>query len=307
MVNQALRQLQEALNRQADAIQREFIAVGDQLRILSRTVAETRGPELPALQAEHKARHDQQQDLAEAVNLWRDRARLALRPMPEPALRAFLRDLLAQGDEGVRSAAERVHFILDATDEQLAQLAAKPVQAKPQTPSGRLIERARTEFDLRGKDPAPRQRTAIEFANRPGLAQDDAALAELAKALDDPDPLVVETITLTVIQIHRFRAMRLADLDIGLTSTRQLVQLQHPAAIPILIEIAQTHRTGFTRTDNLVIEASNRALREAALRRLAEWNTAPALAAVQARRHDRDNYIAELASRIMVDPTQTKA
>jgi hypothetical protein len=189
--------------------------------------------------------------------------------------------------------------LIDATDEELAQLAAKQTRARSTTPAGRLVERARTEFDLRSQDPAHRQKAAFEFSNRSGMAQNDDALAELEAALGDPDPIVNEVITLTLIQMHRFRAIRLADLDIGLVSTERLASFTHPAAIPALIEVAQAHRTGFTHVDNAVVESNNRPLREAAIRRLVSWNTPQALAAVHARRQDRDSYIVEVANRAL--------
>jgi hypothetical protein len=299
MVNQGLRQLHEALNHKADTVQREFIVVGDKLRALGRRITESHGEEQQALLAEQEALHQNRQALAEEVNIWRDRARNALRGMGEAQLRAYLTELIAAGDEGVRAAAERVLLLMNATEEELAEMATKQIQARPTTPAGRLVERARTEFDLRGQDPAPRQRSAVEFANRSGMAQNDATLAELEAALSDPDPMVQEMITLTMIQIYRFRAVRLADLDIGLASTKRLTQINHPAAIPALIDIAQAHRTGFTHSDNLVIESSNRPLREAAILRLVAWNTPQALAAVNARRQDRDSYIVEVANRAL--------
>jgi hypothetical protein len=299
MVNQGLRQLQEALNRQADTIQREFINVGEKLRGLGRQITETQGAEQQALLAEQEKLRNNQQALAEQVNIWRDRARIALRPMSGATIHAYLNELIADGDDAVRAAASQVLFMIDATDDQLAQLAAKQTQARPTTPAGRLVERARSEYDLRGKDPAPRQAAAVEFANRPGLAQNDDVLVELEAALGDPDSTVNEVVTLTLVQIHRFRAIRLADLDVGLVSTNRLIQFTHPAAIPALIEIAQTHRTGFTHADDAVIESNNRPLREAAILRLVAWNTPQSLAAVQARRQDRDSYIVGVATRAL--------
>ena len=300
MISPALRQLQDTLNRKADSIQHEFTAIGERLHQVSRRVAETHDPEeRSTLLTEQETLHKKRAELAEAINVWRDRARETLRLPGETELRLYLKDMMATGDDAVRAAAEWVLHLLDATDEELAQLAAKQVQVKSSTPAGRMVERARTEFDLRGKDIGPRHTAAVEFANRPGMAQNDAALAELEAALGDADPIVNEVVTLTLIQLHRFRAVRLADLDIGLASTKRLVQFTHPAAIPALIEIAQTHRTGFARSDNVVIETSNRPLREAAIQRLAAWNTQQAVAAIRARQQDRDAYIVETANRAL--------
>jgi hypothetical protein len=303
MVNQGLRQLQETLNRKADTIQHEFIAVGETLHAMGRKIIEARPNEREALVAEQERLRQKRQTLAEEINVWRDRARLALPPMAEAKMRVYLAELIATGDDGVRVAAEQVLHYLDATDEELEQLAAKQVRARSTTPAGRLIERARTEFDLRAQDPAARQKAAFEFTNRTGMAQNDDALAELEAALGDADPIVNEVITLTLIQMHRFRAIRLADLDVGLTSTKRLTEFTHLAVIPALIEIAQTHRTGFTHSDNLVIESNNRPLREAAIVRLVAWNTPQSLAAVRARRQDRDSYIVEVANRALATVT----
>jgi len=299
MVNQELRQLQETLNRKADMIQREFGVAGEKLHGLARRIKDAKDEELKALLAEQEALHQQRLVLAEEINVWRDRARNVLHPLGEAQLRAYLAELLATEDEAVRAGAERVLVLMNATDAELAQIAAQQTRARPTTPVGRLVERARTEFDLRGQDPSFKQRAAVEFANRPGLSQDDGALAELEAAVDDPDPLVVEVVLLTLVQVHRFRAVRLADLDIALASTERLTKINHPAAIPALIEIAQAHRPGFTHAASGVVETDNRPLREAAINRLATWNTPQALAAVNARRQDRDSYIVEVANRAL--------
>jgi hypothetical protein len=300
MVSQDLRQLQETLNRKADMIQREFIAAGDKLHSLGRKITEAHGDEQKTLLAEQEAVHQHRLALADEINIWRDRARNALHPLGEAQLRAYLNELVATEDEAVRAGAEHVLLLMNATEEELAHMAAQQERSRPTTPVGRLVERARTEFDLRGQEPSFRQRAAVEFANRPGLSQNDDALAELEAAVDDPDPLVQEVVLLTLIQVHRFRAVRLADLDIALASTERLTQINHPAAIPALIEIAQAHRPGFTHApNNDVVESTNRPLREAAIKRLVTWNTPQALAAVNARRQDRDSYIVEVANRAL--------
>jgi hypothetical protein len=164
-----------------------------------------------------------------------------------------------------------------------------------------LIERARTEYDLRGKDPAPRHKAAVEFANRPGMAQNDEALAELEAALDAyaQDALVKEVVTLTLIQLHRFRATRLGDLDAAYASVQRLTRLNHPAVIPVLIEIVETPRTGFAQGEGGMVEGNNTRSREAALRSLVEWHTPEAQAAVRARQRDRDPQIAQEAARAL--------
>ena len=79
MIGQGLRQLQEALNRKAGAVQHEFNAVAEKLQALSRRIAEARGADPAPLIAEQEALREQQRILAGEVNLWRDRARGALR------------------------------------------------------------------------------------------------------------------------------------------------------------------------------------------------------------------------------------
>lgn len=301
MIGTGLRQLQEMLNRKADAVQREFIAVGERLQALSRRALEAGLEDRARLLTEQEALHETQRTLAGQVNLWRDRARAVLRQQSDEALRAFLAELLAEADEAVKPAVQHVLYLLDAPEEELAQLAQGQTRARPTTPAGRLIERARTEFDLRGQDPAPRQRAAVEFANRSGMAQNDEALAELEAALEDTDPLVREVVSLTLIQMLRFRAMRLGDLDVVHEAVKRLARLNHPAVIPVLIEILETPRTGFMRGEGEagMVEASNTRSRGVALTRLVEWRTPEAQAAVRARQFDREPPIILAAARAL--------
>ena len=299
MIGQGLRQLQEALNRKAGAVQHEFNAVGEKLQALSRKIAEARGADPAPLIAEQEALREQQRILAGEVNLWRDRARGALRQQGDEGLRAYLNELLAANDEEIRPAVEYALYLLDAPEEELAKLAQSQTQARPTTPAGRLIERARTEYDLRGQDPAPRHKAAVEFANRAGMAQNDEALAELEAAWEDKDPLVKEVVALTLIQMHRFRAMRLGDLDAVYASVQRLTRLNDAAVIPVLIEIVETPRTGFERGEGGMVEANTNRSREAALISLIQWHTPEAQAAVRARQRDRDAHIAQGAARAL--------
>ncbi len=301
MIGQELRQLQTVLNRKADAIQREFIAVSENLRRLERTILETAAADRGPLVAEQEALRATQEALGGEINLWRDRARDLLRQPEGGALDAYLRQLLALDDESVRPAVERVLHLLHAPQEELAQMAHSQAESRPATPAGRLIQRARVEFDLRGDDPAPRRQAAFEFANRAGMAQNDEALAELEAALAnaDADPLVQEVVTLTVIQIHRFRATRLGDLDAAHASVQRLTRLKHGAVLPVLAEILATPRTGFVQSKGEMVEGNNLASRLAALACLVEWRTAEALAAVQARQRDREPQIAQMAVRAL--------
>ncbi|MBI5290619.1 MAG: hypothetical protein HY872_01945 [Chloroflexi bacterium] len=301
MIGQELRQLQTALNRKADVVQRDFIAVSEKLQKLGRRILEAAAADRGPLVAEQDALRATQEALGGEINLWRDRARDLLRQPEGGALEAYLRRLLALGDESVRPAVERVLYILNAPEEELAQMAQGQAESRPATPAGRLIQRARVEFDLRGHDPAPRRQAAFEFANRAGMAQNDEALAELEAALanSDADPLVQEVVTLTVIQIHRFRATHLGDLDAAHASVQRLTRLKHAAVLPVLAEILAAPRTGFIHREDEMVEGNNLASRLAALACLIEWRTAESRAAVQARQRDREPQIAQMAVRAL--------
>ncbi len=304
MIGQALRQLQEALNRKADAVQREFIGVGEALQALSRQISDAHSAEEAApFLSEQASLRERQQALAAEANVWRDRARAVLRQPSEAALQAFLGELAASGEEPAREAAERARYLLSLPEDELNRLEQTEVRARATTPAGRLLERARTEFDLRGAEPAPRQRAAVEFANRPGLAQEDEPLAELEAALGDKDAMVHDVAIQTVIQIYRFRAMRLGDLDAAHAAVERLARYKHPSAIPALVEILETPRTGFAKGEGGMVEATNRRSRAMALSCLARWHTPEAQSALRARLHDRDPYIAQASKQILdADP-----
>jgi hypothetical protein len=296
MIGQGLRQLQEALNRKADGVQREFTAVSEQLKLIGRRMErEERETDPAALTVEQDALRARQQILAAEVNDWRDRARGVLQQRSDEVLRDYLNQLLMLDDESVRPAVEHALYLMSASDEELARLAQSQERARPTTPAGRLIERARTEFDLRGNDPAPRRRAAMEFANRPSLAQDDAVIAEIEAALNDADSWVREVAFLTALQLHRFRAIRLADLDAAHASVERLTRFDDPAVIPILIAVLENARTGFTQGT----EGNNKRSRLLALEYLAAWHTPEAQKAVRARTLDRDEAIAREAQRAL--------
>ena len=297
MILPELGQLQQALSQKADAVQHEFVTVSDALHALGRRLTEARGADEDPLLAEQAALTERQQALAGAVNTWRDRARAVLRQPGEEALRAYLAELQAAGDDpAVHEAVAAVQHALDHPEEAGTRAEQR---RGPTTPAGRLLERARTDYDLRVSDPAVRQREALQFANRPGLAQDDEALAELEAALDDQDPRVSEVAALTVVQIHRFRAQRLGDLDAAHASVRRLAKLKHPAVVPALIEVLETPRTGFVAGTDGLAEGDNLRSRLVALAGLVEWRSPHVQAAVRKRLHDRDPRMAEAASRAL--------
>ena len=303
MIALGLRQVSKALDAKADQIQHEFIQASNELDDIGRKLLEARGEENRAerdkLRAEQKEARAKQQALADQINLWRERARSVTTRPGKFALKDFLNELLELDDPLLEPAVKHALFLLDAPEEELAKLAEEDKPVTPQTPAGRLIERARMEFDLRGADSGSRQRAAVEFANRSGMALEDDAVKEIEAALDDADPMVREVALLTTIQLHRFRCMRIADLDQAHTSVNRLASLQHPAVIPCLIEIMENPRTGFVRVGEDMEEADNSKSRMVALLRLVEWHTAEAQQAIRARKFDRDDSVVSAANRAL--------
>jgi hypothetical protein len=129
------------------------------------------------------------------------------------------------------------------------------------------------------------------------MAQDDEALAEIEAAVEDSDPLVRELAILTTAQLHRFRALRVADLDIVHDSVQYLSRMTHSSVIPILVEILENPRTGFVIEEGETRESDNDRSRMVVLLRLVEWHTADAKVAVQGRQFDRDEHIVKASDR----------
>jgi HEAT repeat protein len=286
------------LNRKADSIQKEFITLSERIDELGRLLLEAEGEERQRLREEQKAIREEQQGLAEEINIWRDRARSVTSQPGTASLRNLLNELLELEEEMIKPAIEHAIYLLDAPEDELAALDTRqePVQM---TSVQRLLERARIEYDLRGSDTAVRLREAIAFANRPGMAQDDEALAEIEAAMQDSDPLVREIAILTTAQLHRFRAIRVADLDVVHESVQYLSRMTHPSVVPILIEILENPRTGFVIEEGESVESNNDRSRMVALLRLVEWHTADAKAAIQARQFDRDEHIVKASDRAL--------
>jgi hypothetical protein len=299
MIIPELTQLQQVLGRKADQVQHEFNALGEELHAVGRRLIEARGVDEGPILAEQAALGERQQALAEEVNVWRERARQVVRQPGEAGLRAFLDGLLADSaDAQVREAVEAVRYSLDHPEEAEARRQAQ-AHGRPATPAGRLLERARTEYDLRGTDPAPRQRAAVEFVNRPGMVQSDEALAELEAAADDADAHVREVVALALSQLYRARALRLGDLEAAHAAVRRLAKLRHPAAVPALIEVLETPRTGYVAGEGGMVEGDNLRSRLVALAALAERRSLHVQAAVRKRQHDRDPRMAEAAARAL--------
>ncbi|HEY4667929.1 MAG TPA: hypothetical protein VIH26_11545 [Anaerolineales bacterium] len=294
-----LRQLQQALDQKANQVQHEFILASEQLEEVARKLLEAIPEDQERLKEQQRGLRARQQALADEVNNWRERAR-AVRSQPgEASLRTYLNELLKLDDPLLTPAIQHSLYLLDAPEEELAKLAGQETPSAITTPAGRLIQRSRTEFDLRGSDAGARQRAAIEFANRPGLAQKDEVIAEIEAAIEDPDPLVREIALLTMIQLHRFRCMRSADLDQAHASVQKLASLNHVTAIPSLIEILEKPRTGFVQTEQGSQEADNNRSRMVALLRLIEWHTPEAKMAVHKLQFDRDPNLVKTSRRAL--------
>lgn len=301
MFAMGLRQVQQALDRKADQIQQEFVGLTDELDELGRKLLEAENDQQrTAVREQQQALRERQHQLAEEVNSWRERARKVRSQPGENALRGFLEDLQRLDDPILNPAIEHALYLMDAPEEELeALLSQQKADTTVTTPAGRLLQRARTEFDLRGADSGARQRAAVEFANRPGLAQKDEVLAEIEAALDDQDPMVKEVAVLTVIQLYRFRAMRSADLDEAHAAVKKLADMNHVAVIPTLIEILEKPRTGYVQGEKGTIETSNNRARMVALLRLIEWHTQDAKMAVHKIQFDRDEDLVKAAQRAL--------
>jgi hypothetical protein len=294
-----INEVQKALSGKADEIQREFVKVSEKLEETGRLLLELRGQERGELLAEQKKLRIRQQELAEKVNLWRERAKSVRQHRTLESLKKFLTELLPEVEPRIRSVLERTIYLIDAPEEELAQFIQDQTSTVASTPAGRLIERVRMSYDLRGSDPAERQRAAVEFVNRPGMALDNNALAEIEEAINDEDPLVKEVAILTVIQLHRYRAVRSADPKLAYESVKKLTNINHPTVIPSLIEIVEKPQKTYTTGGESLEEEMNVRSRMIALLRLVEWHTSDAQSAVQMRRFDQNKQIARAAERAL--------
>ncbi len=292
--------MQQALDSKADSIQREFIAAGDELDEVARQLLDAEPDQREPLREKQRILRDRQRDLAGEVNEWRDRAR-GVRSQPgEHTLREFLNDLLKLDDPLLTPSVKHALYLLDASEEELEAMVQQEETTVVTTQAGRLIQRARTDFDLRRSDVGARQRAAVEFANRPGVAQQDDLVEEIEAAIDDPDPMVQEIAVLTMIHLHKFRCMRVADLDMSYASVQKLTSLNNLATVPVLIEVLENPRTGFVQGDDGAMEvAGNNRSRMVALLRLIEWHTPDAKLAVHKIRFDQDPDIVKTAERAL--------
>jgi len=287
-----------ALERKASAVQHEFIQLSDQLDDLGREIADADEEEKKKIREQQQALRVEQQQIAEEVNLWRRRAREVTQQAGTSSLRSYLNDLLEFDEDLVTPAAQNTLTLMETPPDERGFTDEQPILTQ-QTPVGRLLERARTEYDLRVSDPAIRMKEAIAFANRAGMAQDEDSMAEIVAAMDDPDPLVRELAIFTSIQLLRFRALRLADLGEAHAAVQQLTQIPHPAIVSVLIEIVEQPRVGYIQEGDEYTQADNSRSRMVALLKLVEWHTAEAQLALQKLKFDRDPHIVKAAQRAL--------
>jgi hypothetical protein len=293
-----LRQVKEALERKASAVQHEFIQLSEQLEDLGRIIVDAEEEKRKTIREEQQVLRVEQQQIAENVNRWRTRAREVTQQPGTTSLRAYLNDLLELNEELVTPAVQNALVLLDTPPDERGFPEEQPI-LRQQTPVGRLLERARSEYDLRVSDSAVRMREAIAFANRAGVAQDEDIIAEVAAAMDDPDPIARELAILTTIQLYRFRALRLADLEQAHTAVQHLTQIKHLAIVPVLIEIVEQPRVGYIQDDGESTQTDNGRSRMVALLKLVEWHTADGQLALRKLKYDRDPHIVKAAQRAL--------
>jgi hypothetical protein len=294
-----LRVVQAALEQKANDIQHEFTAIAEKLSSLRRKWSEEEESERPKIVAEQEALKERQLLLADEVNVWRDRLRAVESPSGEKALHATLQELLTCGDEAIVAAVQEAQRLMALPPEEKAAFFNQSISASPTTPVGRLLERARTSHEMRHDGPVARQRAAVEFANRTGMAQDDGIIAELEAALGLSDPIMVEVAERAIVELLRFRALRVAELDISQEAVQKLAHWKIPFVIPVLIEILRTPRTGYITVERELKEVSNSTSRLAALIALVEWRTKEAQEALRKCTFDRDPQIENAAVRAL--------
>jgi hypothetical protein len=294
-----LRELAMVLDQKVNVIQKEFTALADRLAVLRRKWSEEEESERPKIIKEQEALKEKQLLLAEQVNVWRDRLRAIENPAGEKAMLASLEELLTCGDSDVVAAAQRAKQFLAMDPEEKAALFNQAAAAASNTPVGRLIQRARTSYDLRNGGPAVRQEVAVEFSNRSGMAQDDSILPELETAAQDSDPVISDVALRTLVQVLRFRALRAAELETVQAAVQKLARIQSSVVVPVLIEILTNPRQGYVMVDGNLQEESNGPSRLQALIALVEFRTREAQNAIRTRRFDKDPTIVNAAERAL--------
>lgn len=293
-----LRHVKEALERKASAVQQEFIQLSEQLEDLGHKIPDAEEEEKKTIREQQEILRVEQQHIAANVNRWRKRAREVTQQSGTASLKSYLNELLEFNEEIVTPAVQNALTLMETPPDERGFPEEQPILSQ-QTPVGRLLERAKSEYDLRVSDPGIRMKEAIAFANRAGVAQDEDIIAEIAAAMDDPDPLARELAIFTTIQLYRFRALRLADLEQAHTAVQQLTQIPHPAIVPVLIEILEQPRVGYIQEDGESKPTDNGRSRMVALLKLVEWHTAEAQLSLQKLKYDRDSHIVKAAQRAL--------
>lgn len=293
-----LRHVKEALERKASAVQQEFIQLSEQLEDLGHKIPDAEEEEKKTIREQQEIIRVEQQHIAANVNRWRKRAREVTQQSGTASLKSYLNELLEFNEEMVTPAVQNALTLMETPPDERGFPEEQPILPQ-QTPVGRLLERAKSEYDLRVSDPGIRMKEAIAFANRAGVAQDEDIIAEIAAAMDDPDPLARELAIFTTIQLYRFRALRLADLEQAHTAVQQLTQIPHPAIVPVLIEILEQPRVGYIQEDGESKPTDNGRSRMVALLKLVEWHTAEAQLSLQKLKYDRDSHIVKAAQRAL--------
>jgi molecular chaperone GrpE (heat shock protein) len=133
-----LNEVQQALDGKANEIQREFVSVSGRLEEIGRLMLEVRGQEKQKLLVEHKELRKRQQELADEVNLWRDRAKSVRQQRSMESLKTFLSELLPEVEPHTRSILERTIYLIDAPDEERAQIMQDQASTLASTPAGRF-------------------------------------------------------------------------------------------------------------------------------------------------------------------------
>lgn len=299
MIILELRGVQQALELKVNSLQHEFTAIADRLAVLRRKWIEEDESERPKIIAEQETLRHSQLAFADEVNVWRDRLRAIESPQSEKAMSKMLEELLSCGEENIVRSVKEAQRLLAMDPEEKAALLNRTLSILPTTPVGRLMERARTSYDLRSGGPAASQRAAVEFSNRTGMAQDDSALEELEAAVEQSDPIVADVALRTLVELLRFRALRVAELDVSHNAVQKLTKIKNPLVIPALIEILRSPRTGYVAMGAELKEEANSASRLIALIALVEWRTKEAQDAIRARTFDSDQQIESAAGRAL--------
>jgi hypothetical protein len=294
-----LRDLAQILDLKVNSVQREFTSIADRLSVLRRKWSEVEEPERPAIIAEQETLKEKQILVAEQVNVWRDRLRSIEAPSGENALAKALDELLTCGDLEIVAAVENSKRLIAMDPEEKAALFQKTVAVAANTPVGRLLERARSSYDLRNGGPVVRQETAVEFANRSGMGQDDSVLADLEASTESPDAIIADVAVRTLIQVLRFRTVRAAELDTVHQAVQKLANIKNPLVIPVLVEILRTPRQGYVYVNGNLQEGTNSPSRMLALITLVDWRTHEAQDAIRARSFDRESEIVRAVERAL--------